>query len=262
MKRLLMSTVAIVVAIGNGPSLPAQTTALTFHDLAAMARWPFAGMQARGAMGQVGSLFIGDVPAGVRTTPHHHHQEQMMLGLAGAMQIPLAGTLYPVPKLTAVLAPANVRHGVVNDGGGAAIYVEFQPVLRPDWYPPHPRRQREGAPEALPIPEGRKVSENFAAGTSGWRLEGGARAKALTGNTASVTVWEVPSAATAIDVAGGPAAERFVYVVDGAVTITDGTVTREAGREMLVIVGPGAPAVRIRPSAQGATLAVFAANVP
>jgi hypothetical protein len=262
MKRLLISTVAIVVAIGNGPALPAQTTALAFHDLAAMARWPFAGMQARGAMGQVGSLFIGDVPAGVRTTPHHHHQEQVMLGLAGAMQIPLAGTLYPVPKLTAVMALANVRHGVVNDSGGAAVYVEFQPVLRPDWYPPHPRRQREGAPEPLPIPEGRKITENFAAGTSGWRTEGGARSKALTGNTASVTVWEVPSTAKAIDFTSGPAAERFVYVVDGAVTIADGTIMREAGREMLVIIAPAARTVRIMPSAQGATLAVFAANVP
>ena len=69
-----------------------QPPALTFHDLATMTRWPFAGMQARGAMGQLGSFFIGDVPAGVKITPHHHHQEQVMLSLAGTLTIPLAAS--------------------------------------------------------------------------------------------------------------------------------------------------------------------------
>ena len=260
MQRLLMSAVIIVVVIGSAPSLPAQAAALTFHDLATMPRWPFAGMQARGAMGQRASMFIAEVPPGVRTTPHHHHQEQFMLGLEGAMSFVLAGSFpQSLTPLTAAFAPPNVQHGNVN-GDRAAKYIEFQPVLRPDWYPPHPRRPREGTPEPLPIPEGRKVSESFASGSGGWRSEAGALWKALTGNTASITVWEVPSTANAIDLTAGAAAERFVYVIDGAVTFTDGTVTRQAGRDMLVIVGPAARAVRIQPSVQGAQLAVFAAS--
>jgi quercetin dioxygenase-like cupin family protein len=260
--RLLMSAVLIVVTIGAWPSLPAQTAALTFHDLAAMARYPFGGMQARGAMGQHASMFIADVPPGARTTPHHHHQEQFMLGLDGAMNFVLAGSFpQPLTPLGAAFAPPNVQHGNVN-GDAPAKYVEFQPVLRPDWYPPHPRRPREGTPEPLPIPDGRQVSESFAPGSSGWRSEAGARSKVLSGNTASVTVWEVPSSAKGFDLIAGPAAERFVYVIDGVATIADGVVTREVGRDMLVIVAPAARGVRVLPPRQGsARLAVFAANV-
>ena len=262
MNRWLVSTLLFIAVLGNAPSLPAQTAALTFHDLAAMARYPFAGMQARGAMGQHASMFIAEVPPGARTTPHHHHQEQFMLGLDGAMSFVLAGAFpQQLTPLSAAFAPPNVQHGNVN-AGAPARYIEFQPVLRPDWFPPHPRRPREGTPEPLPIPEGLKVAESFASGSGGWRPEAGARSKVLGGKTASVTVWELPSTAKAIDLTAGPAAERFVYVIDGAVTIADGSVTREAGPEMLVIVAPGAGVVRVVPSAKGATLAVFAANLP
>ena len=261
MTRIAIAVAVLLIAFLTGGSAQ-QPSALTFHDLAAMARYPFGGMQARGAMGQHASMFIADVPPGARTTPHHHHQEQFMLGLDGAMNFVLAGSFpQPLTPLSAAFAPPNVQHGNVN-ADAPARYIEFQPVLRPDWYPPHPRRPREGTPEPLPIPEGRKVSESFAAGSSGWRSEGGARSKVLSGNTASVTVWEVPSSARPIDLTAGPAAERFVYVIDGAVTIGEGAATREAGREMLVIVAPAARGVRLLPSAQGARLAVFAAKVP
>lgn len=83
----------------------------------------------------------------------------------------------------------------------------------------------------------------------------------LSGATASVTIWEVPATAEAFDLTAGPAAERFVYVVDGTVTIADGTVRREARREMLVMVAPAARGVRVLPSAKSTTLAVFAAYV-
>lgn len=186
-----------------------------------------------------------------------------MLGLDGAMSFVLAASFpQPLTPLTAAFAPPNVQHGNLN-ADAAAKYIEFQPVLRPDWYPPHPRRPRQGTPEPLPIPEGLKVSESFASGSGGWRSEAGARWKALTGNTASVTVWELPRTAKVIDPTAGPGAERFLYVIDGALTIAaDGAVTREAGREMLIIVAPSARGVRVLPSAQGARLAVFAANVP
>jgi quercetin dioxygenase-like cupin family protein len=260
MTRIAIAVAVLLVGLLTGGSAQ-QPSALTFHDLAAMARYPFGGMQARGAMGQHASMFIAEVPPGARTTPHHHHQEQFMLGLDGAMNFVLAGSFpQPLTPLSAAFAPPNVQHGNVN-ADAPARYIEFQPVLRPDWYPPHPRRPREGTPEPLPIPEGRKVSESFAAGSSGWRSEAGARSKALSGSTASVTVWDVPSSANSINLTTGPAAERFVYVIDGAVTIADGAVTREAGREMLVIVSPAARAVRIRPLAQGARLAVFAAHL-
>jgi quercetin dioxygenase-like cupin family protein len=247
------------VAQGRGAQSP---SALVFHDLAAMARWPFGGMQANGAMGQHASMFIATVPPGGRTTPHHHHQEQFMFGLEGALSFVLAGSSpQPLTPRSAAFAPANVLHGNVN-GDAPAKYIEFQAVLRPDWYPPHPRRPREGTPEPQPIPQGRKVSENFTSASDGWRSYSGARAKALAGNTASVTVWEVPGGGTSVDLSAGPAAERFVYVIDGAVTVTEGKTSREAGREMLIIVSPAAREVRATARQGTAVLAVFAAHRP
>jgi hypothetical protein len=148
---VLVFLLAATCVAGSTVDLPArQPSSVAFHDLAAMTRWPFGGMQGRGGMGQTGSLFIGDVPAGLKTTPHHHHQEQIVLSLAGEMKIPLAGTPHSLPKMTAVFAHSNVQHGILNDSGQPAVYLEFQPVSRPDWFPPHPRRARQGTPEPLP----------------------------------------------------------------------------------------------------------------
>ena len=240
-----------------------QQSSLVFHDLAAMKRYPFGGMQAVGAMGQTASMFMADVAAGGKTTPHHHHQEQFMFGLEGAMKFVLAGNSpQTLSRLTGSFAPPNVRHGNINDGGPAR-YIEFQAVLRPDWYPPHPRRPREGTPEPLPIPPGLKVTEDFSPASTGWRTERGARAKSLSGNTAAVTVWELPAASGPIDVTSGRNAERFVYVVDGDIAVADGASVRNVSRDMLIIVAPSARNVRVSaPRRSAATIAVFEAFRP
>ena len=259
-----MTRTAIVIAVlligflrGGAAQQP---SALTFHDLAAMKRYPFGSMQAVGAMGQTASMFMADVPAGGKTTPHHHHQEQFMFGLEGAMKFVLAGSSpQTLSRLTGSFAPPNVLHGNINDGGPAR-YIEFQAVLRPDWYPPHPRRPREGTPEPLPIPAGLTVTEDFSSTSTGWRTERGARSKTLSGNTAAVTVWELPAASGPIDLTSGRAAERFVYVVDGDVAIADGASVRNVSREMLIIVAPSARNVRVSaPRRSAATIAVFEA---
>ena len=168
-----------------------------------------------------------------------------MLGVEGAMDFVLAGSSpQRLAPLTAAFAPANVQHGNVN-GDAPTTYVEFQPVLRPDWYPPHPRRPREGTPTPQPIPEGLKVSENFAADSAGWRTEGQARWKSLVGKTARVTVWELPAGAKPVDITTTDAVERFVFVIDGTLSITDGPVTREIVPETLVIIPGSARAVQL-----------------
>lgn len=227
-----------------------------------MTPYPFAGMRARGAMGQTASMFIADVPAGAKTTPHHHHQEQFMFGLDGAMAFVLDGAPQPLSALTAAFAPANVRHGNIN-GAGPARYIEFQPVLRPDWYPPHPRRPREGTPEPLPIAAGRKVTESFLATSDGWSTERGARSKTLDGDTARVTVWELKAGSGPVDLTARPAAERFVYVIDGDVPIAEAANVRNVSREMLIIVPRSAHGVRVAaPRRTAATIAVFEAVAP
>lgn len=255
----------LIIAIATGipvASTRSQPSRLVFHDFAAMTPYPFAGMQAKGAMGQTASMFVADVPAGARTTPHHHHQEQFMFGLEGAMQFVLGGAPQTLSRLTGSFAPANVRHGNINDGGPAR-YIEFQPVLRPDWYPPHPRKPREGTPEPLPVPAGRKVTEDFTAGSDGWHTVQGARAKSLDGDTARVTVWELRAGSGPVELTARPAAEWFVYVIDGDVAIAEAASVRNVSREMLIIVPRSARGIRVSPPRRtAATIAVFEALAP
>lgn len=252
----VVATGAVILAATSLGS--AQPPALTFHDLSTMTRHPLGRMQARGAMGQTGSIMVTELPPGLKTTPHHHHQEQMMLGLAGGMHYRMAGTPYPLGRLTAAIALPNVEHGNINETAEQAMCIEFQPVLRPDWFPPHPRRPREGAPSPVAIPAGRKVTEDFSA-SAGWRTDSsGAKSKALSGDTMRLMLWDLSGASKPVDLTSGPAVERFVFVIDGPASIAEGTSHREIGREMLVIVSPAATNVRLSSVEKGrALLAVF-----
>ena len=259
-RRLASSLFILALTFGGWAQPPA---ALTFHDLSTMPRHTLGRMQARGAMGQTGSIMVTELPPGLKTTPHHHHQEQMMLGLDGGMHYQMAGQPYPLGRLTAAIALPNVEHGNINETAAQATCIEFQPVLRPDWFPPHPRRAREGAPAPVTIPAGRQVTEDFSA-PAGWRpATGGARSKSLSGDTMRLTVWDLSTAAAPVDLTTGPAVERFVFVIDGQALIAEGTSQRAIGREMLVIVSPTATNVRLGPVAKGAALiAVFESLKP
>jgi quercetin dioxygenase-like cupin family protein len=238
----------------------AQQGALQIHDLAAMAPFPLGRMQARGAMGQTGSIMITELPPGLKTTPHHHHQEQMMLGLSGRMHYLMGDTPQPLPRFTAALALANVRHGNINDTSEPAVCVEFQAVQRPDWFPPHPRRPREGTPEPVSPPAGREVIVDFNS-ESGWNQGAGVRSKSLVGETMKLTVWQLSSGPGARAGIGGPAVERFFLVVYGSATISEGQTRRELGRETLAIASPSARGVTLSPTpgATGAVVAVYEA---
>lgn len=254
---MLVPPLLFVLAIAAG-GWAQQPAALTFHDLSTMTRHPLGRMQARGAMGQTGSIMVTELPAGLKTTPHHHHQEQMMLGLAGGMHYQMAGQPYPLGRLTAAIALPNVEHGNLNETAQQATCIEFQPVLRPDWFPPHPRRPREGAPAPVAIPAGRKVTEDFSA-SAGWRADAsGAKSKALSGDTMRLTLWDLSGASRPVDLTSGPAVERFVFVIDGQASIAEGRNQRAIGKEMLVIVSPAAKNVTVGAVKKGsALLAVF-----
>ena len=260
---MIIRIAALLVLAGGSIGVAQAPAALTFHDLATMTRHPLGRMQARGAMGQTGSIMVTELPPGLKTTPHHHHQEQMMLGLDGGMHYQMAGKPYPLGRLTAAIALPNVEHGNINETAAPATCIEFQPVLRPDWFPPHPRLAREGAPAPVAIPAGRTVTEDFSA-PAGWRAApGGARSKSLSGNTMRLTLWDLSAASAPVDLTSGAAVERFVFVVDGQASIAEGAAQRTIGREMLVIVSPTATNVKLSPVPKGtALLAVFEALKP
>lgn len=186
-----------------------------------------------------------------------------MLGLAGGMHYQMAGKPYPLGRLTAAIALPNVEHGNINETAEQATCIEFQPVLRPDWFPPHPRRAREGAPAPVAIPAGRKVTEDFSA-SDGWRADSsGAKSKALSGDTMRVTIWDLSGASRPVDLTSGPAVERFIFVIDGQASIAEGTNQRAIGKEMLVIVSPTAKNVTVSAVKKGSgLLAVFESLEP
>ena len=45
---------------------------------------------------------------------------------------------------------------------------------------------------------------------------GGARSKSLSGDTMRLTLWDLSTASTPVELTSGAAVERFVFVVDGA----------------------------------------------
>jgi quercetin dioxygenase-like cupin family protein len=256
--------IAALLLLASGSIGVAQSpAALTFHDLSTMTRHPLGRMQARGAMGQTGSIMVTELPPGLTTTPHHHHQEQMMLGLAGGMHYRMAGKPYPLGRLTAAIAFANVEHGNINETTEPATCIEFQPVLRPDWFPPHPRRPREGAPAPVAIPSGRTVTEDFS-DSDGWRTDTtGARSKSLSGDTMRLTLWNMAAATAPVDLTAGATVERFVFVIDGQASIAEGTNQRAIAKDMLVIISPSAKNVTLHSVKQGnALVAVFEALAP
>ena len=256
MRRLQLTVLLTILApVATGSAQPPP--ALIFHDLSTMPRHPLGRMQARGAMGQTMSIMVTELPPGLKTTPHHHHQEQMMLGLDGGMHYAMAGTPYPLGRLTAAIALANIEHGNINDTEAPAVCVEFQPVLRPDWFPPHPRRPREGLPTPLSIPAGRKVTEDFSPSSAGWQPHpSGARSKSLSGETMRLTIWDLPASAQAVDLPLNAAVERMLYVLDGSAVIVGG-LQRRIGREMLVIAAPSVRELRLTPSREGALVAIY-----
>ena len=114
MRRIRRRTLPLILATTSGGWAQPPAT-LTFHDLSTMQRHPLGRMQARGAMGQTGSIMVTELPPGLKTAPHHHHQEQMMLGLDGGMHYQMAGKPYPLGRLTAAIALPNVEHGNINE---------------------------------------------------------------------------------------------------------------------------------------------------
>ena len=257
----MRSAAPIAVAFVTLVTLVSGTTqqdALQIYDLAAMTPFPLGRMQARGVMGQTGSIMITELPPGLKTAPHHHHQEQMMLGLSGRMHYLMGDTPQPLPRFTAALALANVRHGNINDTPESAVCIEFQPVQRPDWFPPHPRRPREGTPDPVSAPAGRVVTADFNAGTGGWHVPSyGAQWKSLVGDTMQLTVWQLSSGPATSAVIQGPRVERFILVIYGEATLTVGAATHALGREALVIASPAASTMTVRPAGGGTVLAVY-----
>jgi quercetin dioxygenase-like cupin family protein len=261
------SLLGILAILLMTSSAGAQTEGVAYYDLSAMAKWPLGKMQVNGTMGQTGSFAIAELPDGLRGNPHHHNQEQIVLGLAGMTEITIDGTPHRLGVHGAVLTPPNSQHSNANAGPGTAIFIEFQSVLRTDWFPPHQKFVPAvvAAPAPVSVPQGRQVFSDFTVSSDGWRKDSnGARSKVLRGQTIQVTVWDLsaPNASVLLD-SKGVRPERFLYVLEGQPQLAVEGDRRDMTAQTLAVISPAVKSVQLRSPGKGrAIVAVFETSVP
>jgi mannose-6-phosphate isomerase-like protein (cupin superfamily) len=188
---------------------------------------------------------------------HHHEQEQINVGLSGMMQLAIDGQLYSLGIQGATLAPSNVQHALGNAlADMITTGIEFQPVPRPDLFPPYPKETSPASAEARSVAGGQQVMADFSVSSPGWQVAAnGARSKSLIGKTCRVTMWDLAATKASADLTRtGLLGEQFVYVVAGHAGVTADGKHREIGPQMLVVVSDGEGRVRVEPVGEGRVL--------
>ncbi len=265
---LRFSLLGVLAILLTTSSVGAQNKeVVTYHDLSVMSKWALGKMQVNGAMGQLGSFAIAELPDGLRGNPHHHNQEQIVLGLGGMTEMTIDGTTHRLGVRGAVVTPPNTQHSNNNGGPGAATFIEFQSVQRTDWFPPHQKfvPTVAAAPAPVPVPQGRQVFSDFAISSDAWRADpSGARSKVMQGQTIRLTIWDLSAAtASAVLDSQGTEPEQFVYVLEGQAQIAVDGSPRDMTAQTLAVISPAAKTVQLRSSGKGRTLvAVFETSVP
>ncbi len=261
MRSDVVGLVGVLMFVLAVPTLFAQTEGVTYHDLAAMQTWKLGNMQAKGATGESHSFAVAEMPPGARGragNPHHHNQEQVVLGLSGSTVFSLGGVSYRLGVHGAVVTPSNAEHFQLNGSTAtASAFIEFQPVLRPDWFPPHPANESTKSAAPAAVASSQQVFTDFGTSAEGWQsVSGGARSKTLNGQTVRVTVWDLSAAESSLVLEARW--ESFVYVLEGHASVIAPSGRRDIGPEMLLVVSPQAKDVRLMSLNKGRTLiAVF-----
>jgi quercetin dioxygenase-like cupin family protein len=239
------SATLLTIVLGVGARAPRdQTDDVVFYDMATIAKAPYGPYpDARAVLTETCSIAIATVPPRWRQTVHHHTQEQVTIGRGGPLGYLIDGIRHELSPHGAGLPPPDVEHGMVNDSDSATVMLEYQPVLRREWLPPHPQvAPQPQAPQAQHIPANAVVSIDVGTASGGWTVAStGARRKTLTGQTISATFWDLSRAGASVDIAVNPTArERLVFVLDGHATAETAEAHRIAGPEMLIEVRPSA----------------------
>ena len=225
-----------------------------------MATWPLGNMQVKGAMGQAGSFALAEMPPGARGragTAHHHAQEQIVVGVGGSALGIIGGSIYRAGVYGAALMPSNSEHAGINGlTSGPSTFIEFQPVLRTDWFPPYPKIAFPRSPTPVAVPAEQRVFEDLDPSSTGWQsLANGARSKTLNGQTVRLTMWDLSHAGRGTDLNPMSAGnERFVYVFEGHTEIVVDSSGRAMAAQTLAIVSPRAKSVRLGSNGKTGTL--------
>ena len=171
------------------------------------------------------------------------------MGLNGSPVLALSGRVYRLGTYGAVIAPPNSEH--VNMNGSLAdrsTFIEFQPVVRRDWFPPYPSFASAASPSPIAVSRDMRVFENFDPSSDGWTVQAdGARSKSLSGQTVQLTVWDLssPTASATVNPAG-TRSEQFVYVFDGAAQSAGMSEGRVMAAQTLAVISQSAQALQLR----------------
>jgi quercetin dioxygenase-like cupin family protein len=185
-------------------------------------------------------------PAGSKQTPNHHEQEQITLNIGGTFTMSVGGKPQTLHN-KAVLVPSNVEHPITASPDQPSVMLEYQPILRPDWLPPHPPFTSPQSPEPASLASGEPAVADFDPQSSGWQTdETGSRFKRISGKTIRATFYDLTNKGASVNITASPAQrERLVYVLGGRLSSSVGQATREIAKEMLLIVRPTATEVRL-----------------
>jgi quercetin dioxygenase-like cupin family protein len=245
------SATLLTIVLGFGTrTLSGRSDEVVFHDMAAIPKIPYGPYpDARAVLTETCSVVIATLPPRWRQTPHHHTQEQVTIGREGPLGYVIDGSLHQLGPHGAGLPPPDVEHGMVNDSDGPAVVLEYQPVLRREWLPPHPQvPPQPQAPRAQHTLTNAPPAIDFDTPSSGWAVVNtGARRKTLAGQTIRATFWDFSRTGAAVDIAINPTSrERLVFVLNGHPTAESAETRRIVGPEMLIEVRPAARDVVLR----------------
>jgi quercetin dioxygenase-like cupin family protein len=263
MLKHFVVTATLLGAVSVDPHLLAdgQAEGVTYYDFTKIAGesygpYPMTWM----AVTASNSLALAVVPSGFHQTPHYHDQEQFTLGVEGALDYSIGGGVHHLGPSGAAIPPSNVVHGMTNDSDQPAVMLEFQPVRRDDWLPPHPQVRQPQSAQAAPLDSTTQLAIDYGLSSKGWRVERtGARIKALSGKTVRANFWDLSAAQAIVDITARPSAtERFVYVLSGQLTSRVGSSRRQVGARTAIVITPAARDVAFEStSSPGTEVVIF-----
>lgn len=211
-------------------------------------------------MGEIGTFMVGEFVPGFKSTPHNHTHDQINVGISSAFDIVTPAKPYPVSRLRGLVVPPDVLHGnLVAADATAPLLIEFQPVRRTD-FPPEREKVVFPRSSAPTPPPAESLALDFRPESATWqRLPGGARVNARRGVAAAVSAWEIPpSLKTPVDLRPQlPAAELFVYVLDGSVEARAGNDRHAASAGILLVNPPNALPLQVRSTAPATTVVLM-----
>ncbi len=250
-RRVLAAAVTVVALLAIQPApIGAQQETVTYYDFSKVPGSPYGPFPETWAVVTDSNSFVyATVPSGYHQPAHYHNQEQFTLGVEGALDFSIGGIVHRIGPHGVGLPPSNVPHGMSNDSGQTVMMVEFQPVRRPEWLPPHPQVPAQPqSPQPAAVSADQPVTLDFGLSVGGWTAQpGGARNKVFSGKTIRATFWDLSAAGASVDITAQPlTGERFVYVLDGALESVAGATRREVGKKSLIVLTPAAKDVRLR----------------